>query len=373
MTGAHFDGDQPVVSAHRPDHAQHASHLRLISRDVDSTTTANVDVIVVPTAREATILHDAFQLAQELACELVVLCSRDAKAHEAESLAQQYDVKLTAVNVHPPSAPVTLTTRDYLAGLPFARNSDTSLKRNLALALSRMVGWRHVLFQDDDVAITDAAQVRSAAALLDRYDAVGLNNVGFFDNSVVCHANRDTGGTQGYFVGAGGLLINAARTDSFFPDVYNEDWFFLLEDDGLIDVAMSGTCAQREFNPYLRTDRPRQEEFGDCLAEGLFSLLDDGLSIKGADHAFWRSFLDRRFELINTIQDRLAADPPANAALMRTALRTSQQTLRQITPEHCVEFLTKWRQDRETWRRYLAGLPRGRRIEDALTHLGLQA
>lgn len=370
MTEAHAGNHRPV-GALSDTHPQHPSHLNLLDLDARPTTIGEVDAIIVPTARRRSELRSAVRLAKDLGCPLVVLCSRDVSARSVAAVARRHRVEPIAVDVHDGVSLPALETAGKLAGTVFDRTSDTALKRNVALALSRMVGWRRVLFLDDDVTVADRGALRAAAALLNRYAAVGLENVGFADNSVVCHANRDTGGRQDYFVGAGGLLVNTARTESFFPDVYNEDWFFLLDGDTLTDVARSGTCAQAKFDPYRHRDRARQEEFGDCLAEGLFSLLDDGVLLDGADHAFWRDFLQRRAELIMAIRARLRPFRRWRARRIRAALQTSLDTLRQITPEQCVDYLAAWRRDRDPWRAYLAGLPQGRTVDQALAELGL--
>jgi hypothetical protein len=345
-------------------------HLRLIKREPVTSARAHLDAIIVPTARAAARLAHSAGLARELKAELLVLCSRDAEPTDAVSVARAAGIEPIVVQVatEAPSAP--LRTREFFAGTPFDRNSDTSLKRNVALALSRMAGWQRILFLDDDVEVAGADMLRAAASLLDRYDAVGLRNVGFFDNSVVCHANRYTKGLQPYFVGSGGLLVNTTTIDSYFPDIYNEDWFFLLAEQGLRRVALYGTCAQAAFDPYRDPDRARQEEFGDLVAEGLFWLLDRKRDLdRAGSEAFWVASVRRRVRFIDRIRGRLRDDRPDIAA----ALDMSRRTVLAIDPAQCVAFLRAWGDDRATWRAYLSGLPEGGSIESSLERLGLQA
>jgi hypothetical protein len=361
MTRAHSGGPGPRSAP--------PGHLRLITREATPPTRAHVDAIIVPTARSAAGLTHSADLARELGSALLILCSRDAIPAQALSVARAAGAEPTVVQVpaDAPSAP--LRTRGFFENTPFDRSSDTSLKRNIALAVSRMTGWQRILFLDDDVTVPDPDVPRAAASLLDRYDAVGLENVGFFDNSVVCHANRHTGGPQPYFVGSGGLLVNTATIDSFFPDVYNEDWLFLLGEQGLRKVALNGTCAQARFDPYRDPDRARQEEFGDLVAEGLFWLLDHGHALDRADTAaFWIAAARRRIRFIDRIRGRLADDRPDIAA----ALEVSRRTLRAIDPAQCVAFLEAWRHDRKVWRDFLNALPEGRPVEAALEVLELR-
>jgi hypothetical protein len=93
--------------------------------------------------------------------------------------------------------------------------SDLSLKRNIGLAVARMVGWDRVLFLDDDIIDVNPSHIRAAASLLGSHDVVGLKNVGFHDNSVVCHAlrrvERSLGMKQDTFVGGGAMAVAVDR------------------------------------------------------------------------------------------------------------------------------------------------------------------
>jgi hypothetical protein len=43
---------------------------------------------------------------------------------------------------------------------------------------------------------------------------------------------------------------------------------------------------QEPYEPFRTTDRARGEELGDCLAEGIYALLDDGGKVGDADRRF---------------------------------------------------------------------------------------
>lgn len=373
MIRSHADGDQPSAPASRrptesTGHLQHPSHLELLVRGVSAPAGPEVDAIVVPAARDAAYLHAASALAAQVACPLLIMTSHRANAAEARAVAAEHGVRPVVVDIHGRELPVRLETHSG----PYARPSDTALKRNLALLLSRMAGWECVLFLDDDVTGIDPAELRTAAALIGKYRAVGLENVGWFDNSVVCHANRETGGEQFCFVGAGGLLVQA-RTRSFFPNVYNEDWFFLLEEDGLTEVAMSGHCAQASFDPYADPARARREEFGDCLAEGLFALLDDGAQLSDADHRYWRRFLEQRRRLIEEIIGRARhrpADPDRRARIL-ASMNAARDALADVSASLCVAYLDAWRRDRERWAAYVDRFDVRVSLDEAVARLGL--
>jgi hypothetical protein len=180
---------------------------------------------------------------------------------------------------------------------------------------------------------------------------------------VVCHANRDTGGEQSTFVGAGAMLFPASRATSFFPDIYNEDWFFFAQHAAARSLPKIGEARQDEYDPYADSGRAAREEFGDLLAEGLYALfsgtpgwdLKDQLEVAASDN-HWRLFIHDRYEMISetfrrlsAVQDRTGADPsPAHKSLLRA---TEQLDL--ITPELCVDFIRSWREDHDRWQKIM--------------------
>jgi hypothetical protein len=62
--------------------------------------------------------------------------------------------------------------------------------------------------------------------------------------------------------------VSATEGASFFPDIYNEDWFYLLDDDRLRPVTLVGEAIQPAYDPYRDPCRAQVEESGDDLAEG---------------------------------------------------------------------------------------------------------
>jgi hypothetical protein len=353
--------------------AQSPSHHLLLERPPPATRRTPVDGIIVPSARPGSRLRPAMTLAAGLDCPLLVLCSRQAEATDVRAAAAEFGATVHAVDMRTVHALPALLTTALLADTPFLYPRDSPAKRNLGLAVAAMAGWRRILALDDDIEDLDAATVEYAATLLDEYDFVGMDNVGFPDNSVVCHAIRDTGGIQGTFMGSGALLFGAARTASFFPEVYNEDWLFYLDGRRLARCAVSGQFAQAKFDPYANPKRAGGEEFGDCLAEGVFALLETGRTIADADHAFWGEFLADRARIIDEVLHRLpdAKVSGFRRAQIAAAMRAARANLRQITPTFCFNYLAAWRRDRDTWRDWIASLPEGLTVEQALAHLRL--
>ncbi|WP_203711793.1 hypothetical protein [Asanoa siamensis] len=340
-------------------HGTHTKLLRLVP-DVSGLPARPVDAIIVPTARPSAYLRSAMQVAHALDSPLLALCSKYAQAQEVMDEAVAAGKNVIAVDVTPAGGLPDMATSKRLAGTRFERRTDTSYKRNVGLAVARMSGWRNVVFLDDDIAVDDPDHLLAASALLETFDAVGLANHGFADNSVVCHARRAVGYQQDSFVGGGAMAVPAHRTRSFFPNIYNEDWFFLLSATKLSTVGVTGRVVQKPFDPYADPRRARSEEFGDCLAEGIFALLDQGRRVQDANEEFWAGFLANRRELVADVLARLpetACSSAGERTRMIEAMTAAQGRQKWITPELCTSYLRDWTLDRTRWQRFIGGLP----------------
>lgn len=340
----------------------HGDHRHLVWKADDSSAQAKVDAIIVPTARRVAYLKDAAAAALSLGCPLVTLHSQKwTSARQAfHYLGQSID--LIAIDM--PEArelrlPPLETTR-LLAGTVFQRRTDVSTKRNLALVLCHALGWERVVFLDDDIRVPNPADLRKAAGLLDTHTAVGLGIGGFPDNSMVCHAFRKAGGRQATFVGGGALAVEVKRNCSFFPNVYNEDWFYMVDaEKRLQSVATVGEVLQYPYDPYL-PERARNEEFGDVLAEGTFWLLDQGKTVADGDLAHWRDFLEERRRFIEQVRAMVGTSAdiePGEQRRMIVALTAALGRLRLITPQLCVDYLHAWAADQSRWQRHIQGVP----------------
>jgi hypothetical protein len=97
------------------------------------------------------------------------------------------------------------------------------------------------------------------------------------------------------------------------------------------------------------------EEFGDCLAEGVYSLLDRGRRVRDADEPFWVDFLEARRRLIAESLEGVKRRPfePKTRRRMIASLIAAERRRRLIEPARCVEFLRAWRMDLRTWRQHV--------------------
>jgi hypothetical protein len=359
---------------------QHESHQDLLAHfDPADVSGAAMDAIIVPTARPAVYLRQAIAAAKDRDVFLLLLCSLRSTASSAALEAKNAGVRALAIDtdlLNPGLVP-EFATDQVLRFTRFQRQTDTSFKRNLGLLIAVLAGWKRILFLDDDIELPHPADLDVAAGLLGQYPVVGLANVGMPDNSVVCHAIRDAGQKQDTFIGGGALAVGEAAFSSFFPNVYNEDWFFMLDGMRLRPSASTGTAVQKPYDPYRDARRARSEELGDTLAEGVFGLFDSHLGLAHASKAYWRDFLaDRRRIIRDTI--KLVQASPIEAgqqARMIDALRAAIGRSELIKPELCVRYLRAWQEDCVRWRQRITDLRRdhhGRSgIEHAVAALGI--
>ena len=257
-----------------------------------------------------------------------------------------------------------------LEGTLFARRSDQSSKRNLALMLARMLGWSRILFLDDD--ITGLVPVGHAPG--QRYaghsQAVGLHVGGFPDHSVVCHAYRQSGGEQQAFIGGGALVVAAGEVRRFSRISTMKTGFtcWTPMEKGLQSVTATGRVCQYPYDPFRTPDRARSEEFGDVLAEGIYWLLDQGQAITDASERHWYVFLAKRRKFIKRVIEMVEAHDfePGDKRRMVEALKGSLGRLARITPELCEAYLRAWAADRRSWQNHVERLPGGKTREQAV-------
>ena len=252
---------------------------------------------------------------------------------------------------------------------------DIARKRNVGLQLARLCGWRTVMFLDDDIRDLTASAVSQAAGLTACFQAVGFEISQYPDNSVVCHAHRLTGSKQDVFPGGSALVIDAARCDTLFPPIYNEDWLFLFDAVQSRSVAVAGALTQLEYQPFARPGRAASEEFGDVIAEGLYRLIHEGTDLTGATQRYWRDVLEWRLQLIEDTATRLVLldddAPEIGSALL--SLTAARKRSAMISALACMSFVRAWRTDLAAWRQMLVDLPTVGDLADAAKFLNLPA
>ncbi len=104
--------------------------------------------------------------------------------------------------------------------------------------------------------------------------------------------------------------VRCDRDDlAFFPNIYNEDWFFFSEEAASRRIIHVGASQPAEYDPYEDPQRAVKEEFGDLLAEG--RLCAPGLTrgILGVDIDYWAAFIERRKAFLRRVAESLTRHP----------------------------------------------------------------
>ena len=360
---------------------QHDTHSTLAEPTTPDTRhiRLDLDAIIVPASRPAANLEHAVTLARAAGCWLLVLCSQQCRGAEvrkflaARSYRKAIVIDLPAGYSHKLlSAPALLGLKDELPQACAYYVTDLSMKRNLGLVLTLMLGWRHVVFLDDDIRDITYPDLQSTVNMLDSFTAAGLWVTNFPDNSIVCHANRMTGGEQDVFVSGAALAVNCGADIGFFPDIYNEDWLFFFDDAASGRLANSCLKAtQLCYYPFAQARRAEWQEFGDVLAEGLYALLHLNQGWQRATRGYWETFLEVRRNFLEDIITRSYEAHPDMRAEMLESVRSALKCLLRIKPDLCERYVQLWRQDLDGWKRRTAEIPEMPSIEAALDKVGL--
>lgn len=364
---------------------------------------ASPSAICVPTARPPAQKRSgvgfAARLARDSGCPLVLLASKNAATRASVTAMRE-----AVVAACPTGAPATLVL--HLAPRPTRKThfevddleiskayrrggtagdasrvgaSDLGRKRNVCLLLARSMGWRSVLFLDDDVfdqidgrgvrhdpheRPLDARTLGDAVSAVEsgRHAAVAWALRGYDDNSVLCRIRGMVGEVQGQFVGGGALLVDTEADLPFFPAIYNEDWFFFLRllgagrETALLD---GGDVHQDPYEPFLPT-RAASEELGDLIAEGLFSLLHGGgpdVLASGSSWSFWEDAIASRIAMREHLERKIDTVMPAERDEMHKALDAVKAVHERFLLEseswiaQIRTFVEVWQRDLVSWRR----------------------
>jgi hypothetical protein len=232
--------------------------------------------------------------------------------------------------------------------------------------LARLHGWNKIAFVDDDVVLTQTSSLGRLAGQLDQHQVAGMLVRKYPDNSVVCHARRLAGLDQDVFVTGAVLGVHCNSLPlCFFPNIYNEDWFFFAKEAAARKLPCVGQARQIEYDPFASPERARWEEFGDLLGEGMYALIgrEDpsmsfGQQLRAATRSYWSRFIGARHDLLAEIKNQLSGfldkDPDnAHVSSAVDSLTAAENQLDStITADLCVDFLRAWREDVAEWQRF---------------------
>lgn len=347
----------------------HTNLLTDLSGAGGKASTGTVDVIGVPTVNPARV-GPVITLAKAQKSVIILLCSTSSQAREIRKR-----------HVLPPGALCLVVPPGYshpLLGFErwdLEKHTDIAVKRNIVLLLARLCGWGTIFYVDDDIRDLMPALVAWGAGIVKEHPIVGFQVFEFPDNSIVCHANRASGGNQSTFIGGEALMVDSRRVETYFPPIFNEDWLFMYDAVAAGLVAIAGSLRQLPYDPFSRS--AAREEFGELIAEGLVRALHFGWDVSKRD--FWEDAIRKRSLFIEEIAGRLHASARGKDAgvpdrdRMLLCLAEAKKRLLEITPEHCLSFHRTWCENKEIWRQQLLTLPTSLTPQQAVDYLGLSS
>jgi len=362
---------------------QYGTHRSLARQRVQGSPRAGalgLDAIIVPGTRPAAYLDHAVTLARAAQCSLVIVCSQDLDGREVKEYLAARSFRDAIVIDLPPGYshplfhfPGLLEIKDQLPAECGYHVTDLSMKRNIGLALARMLGWQRIFFLDDDIRDIAYPDLQRTVDMLGSFSAAGMWVTEFPDNSIVCHANRMTQGSQDVFVSGAALAVHCDSDVGFFPDIYNEDWFFLFDaaSEGLLGNSYL-KATQLVYYPFANAERAAWQEFGDVLAEGLYALLHLRRDVGQATSEYWGKFLEARRNFLEAALSRVNQAPPDMQDEITASLYSALKSLSDIPSDLCTRYVEAWRQDLTLWKRRWAAIREMPSVDAALEELGLE-
>jgi hypothetical protein len=384
-------------------------HLRALARDESHYVphisnyhqAPRLDAIAVPTHRNPkqtrkTIRRIMRVASQHKAGMVIFLCSDNATKEDIAKIALDYPTqRWLAIDWQHRKQHRDAHLATTLSQLSRGKHFNASEKRNFILELARLMGWRNVMFLDDDINISAEYLDKAAYLLDDGAEVVGFNVREFPDHSVVVHASQLANSPIDSFLGTGAMAVRTgAPFLSFFPNSYCNDWLFALlhsltTDNGLV---WAGTVKQKPYRPFRTLARAEREEPGDILAEGLFRLVMEiksrgdkmpatthgklALIAQMADEAFWEKEITARVNFVQTTIEKTKH---------RIFIRRRSQMLRSLTRSlHIIngyggvaglgakafaEWTKSWASDHEAWNKHISAPKAAGSLEEALSTL----
>jgi len=189
--------------------------------------------------------------------------------------------------------------------------------RNYAVWLALSRNLERVILIDDDILLSDSAQVLATLNLLSQFPLIGAKTIGMPDDSVVGHVLRGLGAVEHDFISGQYLGLALDRISFHFPDVYDEDWIFLLLHSLELPLARYGTVTQLYYDPFgdMEAECLFQEP-GEILVEGLIDAIvmyrRPSLLF---EEVFWRKIVFSRKSRITEIEGLLRERPDGRELL----------------------------------------------------------
>lgn len=175
--------------------------------------------------------------------------------------------------------------------------------RNYAIIQAKALGFKQILFMDDDIIIKENNIIQDMMRYLVNADFVGAKISGMPDDSIVGHVMRKLGMHPYEFLSCGFLAFNLDSVSEFFLNYYNEDWIWLFLHKPKAKLVKYREVYQLPYNPFENAaEKALQQEFGEILVEGVKYIIEtDKDSSLLINKNTWNLVVKRRIKMIKEI------------------------------------------------------------------------
>ncbi len=294
-----------------------------------------MDAIFVTTRRRPVHLYRLLLELQSATIPLVILATERSDVPASVERLKHPPLLVFEYDEGPDRAPSVLPLPSSVQAVSSHAGWDLPRKRNYALWFARTHGLTKVLLIDDDIRGVSPAILDAGARALDQVIVAGPYVEAFPDLSVVGHAMRHTGEAVQTFLSGSCLFVRAPSARAFFPEIYNEDWLFLLPFVSARSAANVGQVRQIAYDPF-KPGVARFQEFGEVIADGLYCLLCHGRFAERLDEATWQTILSLRRKRLR----RLIGG--SRRPEQRGALEAAFAVVTRVRPRQCTQFVEGW-------------------------------
>lgn len=227
----------------------------------------------------------------------------------------------------------------------FKPNYDIPYKRNLSLLDASRNNYKTICLLDDDITLTDNDFRKARVALLSSVDIASFHVLDYPDVSTIDHIERIIlERPSRVSIGGNCLFMNVDNVHSFFPDAYNDDWYFIFSHIGSRKIVSLGTAVQRPYTPWTDLERVGFEQFGDIVIEGAKNNIKNNRPPFFGDMSFWKEIKDQYIYRLKKLV-RIATEKQEVPAEFVAAIKNGIKISETISASDFVVFLKNYQAD----------------------------
>ena len=331
----------------------------IISRDVHDRQACspgwNDVLIVMPSTRRPELASCSLESISSIPCsKLVIVSDVDDANLYARALSSGNEAKIISIANMFEHLRSRIRDEDDVKVvhdlcIPRTRRSktrawDLAEKRNAALIYGVLHGYRTLILIDDDIGKIGAGILDQAVAASSGLALLGIPVGWFPDLSVVDHARRVLCGCCNNFIAGNCLIVALTKVMGYFAPVYNEDWLFIFAHKrSEVGYLSDRVVSQVEYTPF-DPELAAWQEFGDLLAEGIFTAWAGDAIEQIFLERFWKSCLRRRRTCLEEMTKRCLLAPAApKIQELLPCVRAAQGASAKIDVWMLTEFVHEYR------------------------------